>query len=108
MAIRRYRPPRTYAESHSFQQDFDALAPKYPDLAEIVGALLWGIGENPLDFDFVPGHRSEDMRMAKTCPLLIESGETVIVRIFFMVPESGPIEIEYLDMEPVDPAEMGS
>jgi hypothetical protein len=108
MAIRRYHPPRTYAESHAFQQDFDALTPKYPDLAEIVGALLWGIGENPFDFDLVPGYQGEDMRMAKTCPLLLDNDETVIVRIFFVVPESGPIAIEYLDMEPVDPAEMGS
>ena len=106
----KYRPPRAYLESHAFQQDFDAIAEKYPDFAEIAGALLWGIGENPFDFDFVPGYQSEGMRVAKSDPLLLneEDTEVVVLRIFFVVPESGPIEIEYIDLEAGDLAETGS
>jgi hypothetical protein len=104
----KYHPPREYVESHEFQQDFDALTAKYSDLIELLGALLWGIGENPLDFDCVPGYQKEGMRVAKSCSVQLESGDNVIVRIFFTVPDSGPIEIAYLDFEPVDPAETGS
>ena len=109
MARKKYQPPRTYAESHAFAQDFDALASKYPSLMELVGALLWGIGENPLDFDAIPGQRG--MRVAKTVPVILDENpaELVIARVFFIAPEddSEPIEIEFLDLEAVDPAEAG-
>jgi hypothetical protein len=114
MAGRKYQPPRGYVESHEFAEDFDALAPKYPSLAELVGALLWGIGENPLDFDIVPGPRQagDQTRVAKSDPVILDENptETIIVRIFFVAPEddSGPIEIDFLDFEAVDPAETGS
>jgi hypothetical protein len=106
----RYRPPREYVESHAFQLEFDAVAKRYPDLVELVGALLWGIGENPFDFDYVPGHESKGLRVAKTDPVLIEEGSTELMtlRIYFVVPESGPIDVQYLDVEAVDAAEMGS
>jgi hypothetical protein len=112
MARRKYQPPRGYVESHAFAQDFDALAPRYPSLEELVGVLLWGIAENPLDFDLVPGYQNEGIRVAKSDPVIFDENptETVIVRIFFVAPESdsGPIEIKYLDWEAVDPAESGS
>ncbi len=104
----RYDPPRGYVESPSFQQDYDDLTAKYPDLVQVLGALFWGIAENPLDFGIVPGFQNESIRVAKTSPFLLGDSETVVLRIFFVVPESGPIVIEYLDMEASDPAETGS
>lgn len=106
----KYDPPREYAESHSFQQDFDDLTQKYPGLIEIIGALLWGIGENPFDFGLVPGYQSEGIRVAKSKSVLLEEEDTeaVILRVFFVVPESGPIEIMYLDMELGNLDELGS
>jgi hypothetical protein len=94
-------PPRGYAESHTFQQNYDAVAERYPEVLEIVGALLWGIGENPLDFNLVPGHGKEGMRVAKSVRVLLGE-EVVLLRIFFTVPKSGPIEIQYLDIETAD------
>ena len=103
----KYRPPRGYVESHEFQEDFDAITKKYPDLIDLVGALLWGIAENPFDFDLVPGHEKEGMRVAKSVPVYLEENrkEVFVLRVFFVAPESGPIEITYLDAEAGDPIE---
>lgn len=85
-------PPkfRTIVEDHVCRQQLDHLR-RSPRVAAALRGLIWGIAENPEQFDLVP--QFEPIRIAKTDPFGSRDSAVPQIRLWFRIRDEETVDL---------------